>query len=121
MPIDTYPGQPQPPTQISGKYTDLRMSRPFAREHGPFGLAAAGPVFRNKLPRHAPEPPHTAQTLDDSFGPFVYDAGQSEYNTGRSDHMAEQSMHAARQSAYLTGRSGVELFEEDGYPTPHPC
>jgi hypothetical protein len=34
--------------------------------------------------------------------------------------MAGQSAHGAVRSAYLTGRSGIEFFEEDGYPTPYP-
>jgi hypothetical protein len=33
--------------------------------------------------------------------------------------MAGQSAHAAGQSAYLTGRSGTGLFEEDCYLNPH--
>jgi hypothetical protein len=69
--IDTYPGQPQPPTQIGGKSADLRMSGPSARERGPSGPALAGPVFRNKLPRPAPESPRTVQTLNDPFGPSI--------------------------------------------------
>jgi hypothetical protein len=68
MVIDTYPGQPQPPTQIGGKSADLRMT-------GPSGPAAAGPVFRNKLPRPAPEPPCTVQTLNKPFELSVYSAG----------------------------------------------
>jgi hypothetical protein len=60
--IDTYPGQPQPPTHIGDKFANLRISGPSARDRGPSGPAAAGPIF-NELLRHAPEPPHTAQTL----------------------------------------------------------
>jgi hypothetical protein len=98
MPIDTYPGQPQPPMQIGGKITDLRMSGPYAREHGPSGPATADTVFRNELPRHAPEPPRTTQNLNGSVRPSTYSDRQSAYNTGRSGHMARQSAHAARRS-----------------------
>jgi hypothetical protein len=91
MTIDTYPGQPQPPTHIDNKFANLRMSRPFARERGPSGPAAAGPIFRNELPKPAPEPPRSTQTLDNPFGPSVYGARQSEYNVGRSGHMVGQS------------------------------
>jgi hypothetical protein len=112
MPIDVYPGQQQPPTHIGDKFANLRMSGPSARERGPSGPAAADPIFRSKLPRPAPKPPHTVQTLDNPFGPSAYDARQSEYNVGRSGHMVGQS-------TYLTGRSDIEFFEEDGYPTPH--
>jgi hypothetical protein len=31
-----------------------------------------------------------------------------------------QSAHGVGRSAYLTGRSGTEFFEKDGYPTPYP-
>jgi hypothetical protein len=34
--------------------------------------------------------------------------------------MVGQSTHGAERSAYLTGRSGTEFFEKDGYPTPYP-
>jgi hypothetical protein len=91
MPIDMYPGQQQPPTHIDNKFAYLRMSGPSAREHGPSGRAAAGPIFRSELPRPAPKPPHTVQTLDNPFRPSAYGAKQSEYNVG--------------QSAYLIGRS----------------
>jgi hypothetical protein len=111
MTIDTHPGQPQPPTQISDKFADLRMSGPSARERGPSGPAAADPIFRN-----APEPPRTAQTLNYPVGPSAYSDGQSAYNNGRFDHMARQSAHTARRSAYLTGRSDTEFFEEDCRP-----
>jgi hypothetical protein len=120
MPIDTYPRQPQPPTYIGDKFADLHMSGPSVCERGPFGPAAASPIFRNELPRPALDPPRTVQTLDNAFRPSVYGVGQSEYNTGRSSHMAGQSAHIAGWSVYLTGRSGTKLFEEDGYPTPHP-
>jgi hypothetical protein len=60
MPIDTYPRQPQPPTHIGDKFADLRMSGPSARERGPSRPATVGPIFRNELPRPAPEPPRTA-------------------------------------------------------------
>jgi hypothetical protein len=59
IPIDTYPRQPQHPTHIGDKFADLHMSGPFARERGPSGPVAVGPIF-NELPRHAPEPPRTA-------------------------------------------------------------
>jgi hypothetical protein len=75
------------------------MSEPFARGRGPFGPAAADPIFRSKLPRPAPKPPHAMQTLDSPFGPSAYDARQSEYNVGWS---------------------GTQFFKEDGYPTPYP-
>jgi hypothetical protein len=45
MSVDTYPGQPHPPTHIIDKIADLCMSR----ECGPSGPAAADPVFRNEL------------------------------------------------------------------------
>jgi hypothetical protein len=120
MPIDMYPGQQHPPTHINDKFADLRMSGLSARERGPSGPAATGPIFRSELPRTAPKLPHTMQTLDNPFGPSVYGARQSEYNARRSGHMAGQPAHVTGRSAYLTGRSGTEFFEEDGYPTPHP-
>jgi hypothetical protein len=98
MPIDTHPRKPRSPTQISDKFTDLRMSGPFARERGLSGPAAAGPIFRN-----APETPRTAQTLN-------YPVGSSVYNDGWSGHMSGQSAHTAGRSTYLTGRSSVEFF-----------
>jgi hypothetical protein len=98
-PIDMYPRQQQPPTHIGDKFVDLRMSGPSARERGPSGPAAADPIFRSELPRPAPKPPHTVQTLDNPFGRSTYGAKQSEYNARRSN---------------------TEFFEEDGYPTPHP-
>jgi hypothetical protein len=61
MPIDMYPRQPQPPTHIDDKFADLCMSGPSARERGQSGPAAAGPIFRNELPRPASESPRTAQ------------------------------------------------------------
>jgi hypothetical protein len=103
--IDTYPGQPQPPTHIDDKLADLHMSGPSACERGPSGPAVAGPIFRNELPRPAPDPPRTMQTLDNPFKPSAYGTRQSEYNTGRSGHMAGQSAHVARRSVYLTRRS----------------
>jgi hypothetical protein len=106
MPMDMYPRQRQPPTHISDKFADLRMSGPSACRRGLSGPAAADPNFRSELPRPAPKPPHVVQTLDSPFGPSAYGARQSEYNVGRS--------------AYLTGRSGTEFFKEDGYPTPYP-
>jgi hypothetical protein len=54
MSMDTYPGQPKPPTQIGGKSADLCMTIPSARERGPSGPAVAGPIFRNELPRPNP-------------------------------------------------------------------
>jgi hypothetical protein len=119
MPIDMYLGQQQPPTHIGNKFADLRMSGPSARERGPSGPAATDPIFRSELPRPAPKPPHTVQTLDNPFGPSAYDARQSEYNVGRSGHMAGRSAHGAGRSAFLTGQSDIEFFEKDGYPTPY--
>jgi hypothetical protein len=55
MPIDMYPGQQQPPTHISDKFVDLRMSGPTACERGPSEPATASPIF-NELPRYASEP-----------------------------------------------------------------
>jgi hypothetical protein len=115
-----YLGQRQPPTHIGDKFADLRMSGPSARERGPSGPATVDPIFRSELSRPAPKPPLVVQTLDNPFGPSVYDARQSEYNVGRFDHMAGQSAHEAGRSAYLTGRSDTEFFEEDGYPTLYP-
>jgi hypothetical protein len=80
MPIDVYPGQQQPPTHIGDKFADLRMSRPSACERGPSGPTATDPIFRSKLPRSAPKPPHTVQTLDNLFGPSAHDARLSKYN-----------------------------------------
>jgi hypothetical protein len=88
MPIDMYLGQQQPPTHISDKFADLRMSGLSARERGPSGPAAADPIFGSELPRPTPKPPHTVQTLDNPFEPSVYDARQPEYNARRSGHMA---------------------------------
>jgi hypothetical protein len=51
-----YPGQQQPPTHISDKFANLRMSVPTTHEHGPSWPATAGPIF-NELPRYAFEPP----------------------------------------------------------------
>jgi hypothetical protein len=34
--------------------------------------------------------------------------------------MARRSAHGAGRSTYLTGRSGTEFFELDGYPIPYP-
>jgi hypothetical protein len=98
---------------MGDKFADLHMSGPSARERGPSRPTAADPIFRSKLPRPAPEPPHAVQTLDNPFGPSAYGARQPEYNVGRS-------AHGAGRSAYLTGRSGTEFFKEDGYPTPYP-
>jgi hypothetical protein len=109
----TQPGQPQPPTHIGNKLVDLRMSRPSARERGPSEPVAADPIFRNELPRPAPELPRTVQTLDNPFELSANGIGQSEYNTGQSGHIAKQSAHVAEWS-------DIEFFVEDGYPTPHP-
>jgi hypothetical protein len=95
------------------------MSGPSAHERGPSGPAAAGLIF-NELPRHAPEPPHTAQTLNYIVGRSTYSDGQSVYNNGWSDHMPGQSAHAVGRSVYPTGRSCAELFKEDFYLNPHP-
>jgi hypothetical protein len=103
MPIDMYLGQRQPPTHIGDKFADLCMSGPSARERGPSGPAATDPIFRSKLPRTAPKPPHAVQTLDNPFGPSAYGARQSEYKVGRYDHMAGQSAH-------VTGRSDTKFF-----------
>jgi hypothetical protein len=105
-----YLGQQQPPTHIGDKFADLRMSGPSAHERGPSAPATADPIVRIELPRFAPKPPHTMQTLDNSFESSAYDARQSEYNVGWSDHMAGQSTHGVGRSAYLTGRSGTEFF-----------
>jgi hypothetical protein len=74
MPIDMYLGQQQPPMHIDDKFADLRVSGPSTRERGPSGPTAADPIFRSELPRPAPKPPHTVQTLDNPFGPSAYDA-----------------------------------------------
>jgi hypothetical protein len=42
MPINTRPGQPQPPTHIGNKFVDLRMSGPSAHECGPSRTTAVG-------------------------------------------------------------------------------
>jgi hypothetical protein len=96
-PIDTYPEQPQPPTQIGNKLVDMHMSGPSARERGPSGLATTGPIF-NELPRYASEPPHATQALNHPDRLSAYDHGRS---------------------AYPTERSGTGLFEEDCYLNPH--
>jgi hypothetical protein len=49
---------------MGDKFADLHMSGPSARERGPSGPTAADPIFRSKLPRPAPKPPHAVQTLD---------------------------------------------------------
>jgi hypothetical protein len=110
MPIDTYPGQPQPPARIDDKFVDLHMFGSSAHERGPSGPAMVDPIFRNELPRPTPEPPRTAQTLNYPVGPFAFSDGQSAYNNGRSAHMVGQSAHTAGRSAYLTGRSSTEFF-----------
>jgi hypothetical protein len=112
MPIDTCPGQPQPPTHIDDKLADLHMTELSAHEHGPSGPATTGPIF-NELPRHAPEPQRTAQNLNYLVGPPAYSDERSAYNHGRSEHIPGQSTHTAGRSAYPTGWSGAEFFEED--------
>jgi hypothetical protein len=102
MPIDTYPRQPQPLTQIGGKFTDLHMAGPSVHEYRPSGPAVSGSVFRNELPRPAPEPPCTVQTLNGPFGPSARSVGQSEYNTRWSDHMTGQSAYSTGWFAYIT-------------------
>jgi hypothetical protein len=102
MLIDTCPRQPQPPTHIDNKLADLHMTRPFACERGPFRPATVEPIFI-ELPRHAPEPQHTAQNLN-------YPVGPSTYSDGRSAHIPGKSAHTAGRSAYPTGRSDAEFF-----------
>jgi hypothetical protein len=70
MSIHTHLGQPQSTTQIGDKFVDLRMS-------GPSGPAAADPIFRNELLKHAPELPRIAKTLNYLVGPSTYSNGQS--------------------------------------------
>jgi hypothetical protein len=94
MSIDTYPGQPQRPTHISDKFADLCMSGPSAHERGPSGLVVVGPIF-DELPRHAPEPPRTTQTLNYPVRPSAYSDEQSAYNNERFGHMPGQSTHVA--------------------------
>jgi hypothetical protein len=72
MPIDTYPGQPQPLTHIGDEFVDLHMS-------GPSGHVAVGPIF-NELLGYAPESPRTMQTLDYPVGPSAYNDRRSAYN-----------------------------------------
>jgi hypothetical protein len=119
MPMDTYPEQPQPPMHISNKLVDLHMSEPSAREHGPSGLATAGPIF-NELPRYASKPPPATQALNYPLIQSTYCDGRSAYDHGRSDLMAGQSVHAVGRSAYPIGRSGTGLFEEDNCLNPRP-
>jgi hypothetical protein len=118
MSIDTYARQPQRPTHIGDKFVDLHMFKPSARNHRSSEPAATGPIF-NELPRHAPEPPRTAQNLNYPVGPSAYSDEQSTYNNGRSSHMAVQSAHTAGRSVYPTGRYNTEFFDEDRYPNPH--
>jgi hypothetical protein len=119
IPIETYPEQSQPPTHIGNKLADLHISGPSTRERGPSGPATSGPIF-TELPRHAPEQPRTAQTLNYPVGPYAYSDGWSTYNNGWSGHVVGQSAHTAGRSAYPTGRSDAEFFEEDCYLNPHP-
>jgi hypothetical protein len=109
IPIDTCPGQPQPPTHIGDKFADLRMSGPSAHERGPSGPTAAGPIF-NELPRHAPEPQRTAQAINYPIGLSAYSDRRSVYNHGRGGHIPGQSAHTAGRSAYPTGRSSLEFL-----------
>jgi hypothetical protein len=81
------------------------VSGPSARERGPSGSAAVGPIF-NELPRHAPEPPHRAPNLNYTVGRSAYNDGRSAHNYGRSGPMS--------------GQSAYDLFEEDCYLNPHP-
>jgi hypothetical protein len=115
MSMDTYPEQPQ----IDSKSVDLHMVGPSARERRPSGPATVGPIF-NELPRHAPEPQHTAQNLNYLVGRSAYSDRRSAYNHGRSGHISGQSAHTAERSVYPTGRSGPEFFEVDCYLNPHP-
>jgi hypothetical protein len=95
------------------------MSWPSTRERGPSGPAVVGPIF-NELPRHAPEPPHTAQTLNYPVGPSAYNDRRSAYYNGRFGHMVGQSAHTVGRSAYLTGRFDTYFFDEDCYLNSHP-
>jgi hypothetical protein len=65
---------------------------------GPSGPVVVGPIF-DELPRHAPEPPRTTQTLNYLVGPSAYSDGRSAYNNERSGHMLGQSAHATKRSA----------------------
>jgi hypothetical protein len=94
MPIDTYPEQTQPRTHMTNKLADLHISGPSTHERGPSGLATVGPIF-TELPRHAPEQPHTAQTLNYPGGPSAYSDGRSTYNNGRSTYNNGRSRHMA--------------------------
>jgi hypothetical protein len=109
MPIDTYPEQTQPRTHITNKLANLHISGPSAHERGPSGSATAGPIF-TELPKHAPEQPRIAQTLNYLGGPSAYSDRRSTYNNRRSGHMAGQSAHTVERSAYPTGRSDREFF-----------
>jgi hypothetical protein len=91
--MDKYRGQPQAPTHIGGKPTDMRTVGPSARERGPSGLTTSGLVFRIKYPRSTPDPPRPTQTLNEQFGPSVHSVGQSKYITEQSGHAAGQSTH----------------------------
>jgi hypothetical protein len=70
--MDTYPGQPQPPTHIRGKSINLRTARPYAPECGSSRTMMVDPFFRTKLPKYALGPPHFTQILIDSFEPFTH-------------------------------------------------
>jgi hypothetical protein len=101
MSMDTYPEQPQ----IDSKSADLHMPGPSAHEREPSGPATTGPIF-NELPRHAPEPQHTAHDLNYPVGPSAYNNKRSAYNHRRSGPMSGHSAH--------------DLFEEDCYLNAHP-
>jgi hypothetical protein len=118
VPIDTYPGQPQPLTHIDDKFADLHMSGPSARAREPSRLVATDPVF-NESSGYA-KPPCTAQTLDYPIGPSIYNDRWSAYDHGRSGHMAGQCVNTAGRSTYPTGQSDTWMFEEDFYLNPHP-
>jgi hypothetical protein len=68
MPIDTYPGQPHPPTQIRGKPVDLRTAGLSAREQDCLGQQWPVPVLESnyKNPRmgcHVPRKPCTNNSV----------------------------------------------------------
>jgi hypothetical protein len=114
--VDTYPEQPQPPTEIRGKSVDMCMT-------GPSKPTVACSVFRTKLLRPVLEPPRSAQIPNEQFGPSAHSAEQSEYITRRPGHAAGQSAHVTGRSVYLTGRSDVEYIEpsdDDFHQNTHP-
>jgi hypothetical protein len=114
MPIDTYPEQPQPPTHIGDKLADLCMSEPSAHERGPFGPAAAGPIF-NELPRHVLEPPRSTNPKLPSWTVriqrrAVHIQQRTFWPYGRTVRAHSWTTHRAGRSVYLTGRSGTHSF-----------